>query len=94
MFDTVEVNSTFYRPARESVARSWVQRVAHNPDFRFTAKLWRRFTHDRKTAWDAGEVRQVREALDPLHEAGRLGAVLAQFPWSFRNADESRECRG
>jgi uncharacterized protein YecE (DUF72 family) len=90
-FDVVEVNSTFYRPARESVARSWLERVGHNPDFRFTAKLWRRFTHERKSAWGAEEVEQVRAALDPLHDAGRLGAVLAQFPWSFRNTDESRE---
>lgn len=90
-FDVVEVNSTFYRPARESVARSWLERTAGNPDFRFTAKLWRRFTHERKSAWTAEEVGLARAALDPLHEAGRLGAVLAQFPWSFRNAEGSRE---
>lgn len=90
-FDVVEVNSTFYHPARRSVAESWVKRTSHNDDFRFTAKLWRRFTHERKTAWNADEVEQARAALEPMQEAGRLGAVLAQFPWSFRNTEENRE---
>jgi uncharacterized protein YecE (DUF72 family) len=90
-FDTIEVNTTFYRPQRDSVARSWVQRVAGNPDFRFTAKLWRRFTHQRKEAWSKEEVRKVREAFDILMQEQRLGAVLLQFPWSFRRNDEHRE---
>jgi uncharacterized protein YecE (DUF72 family) len=82
-FDTVEVNSTFYRPLPAAPVRKWVDRVAPFPRFRFTAKLWRRFTHDRE-AYGAAEVAQAREALDALQEAGRLGAVLLQFPWSFR----------
>jgi uncharacterized protein YecE (DUF72 family) len=90
-FDTIEVNSTFYRPARESVARSWLERVEENPDFRFTAKLWRRFTHERSEVWAADDVKQVRAAFDPLAESGRLGAVLLQFPWSFRRDEQSRE---
>lgn len=90
-FDTVEVNSTFYRPARESTGRAWVDRVSDRPNFRFTAKLWRRFTHERKTAWTADDVKQVRAAFDPMHESGRLGAVLLQFPWSFRRNDANRE---
>ncbi|MBW3628318.1 MAG: DUF72 domain-containing protein [Gemmatimonadetes bacterium] len=90
-FDTIEVNSTFYRPAAPTSAESWLRRVGHNPNFRFTAKLWKRFTHERKEAWTADEVAQVRAGLDPMLEAGRLGALLLQFPWSFRRNDESRE---
>jgi len=90
-FDVVEVNSTFYRPARKSVAKSWLERVSHNPDFTFTAKLWRRFTHERKTPWTREEVKQAREAMDPLREGGRLGALLLQFPWSYRNDEAGRE---
>lgn len=90
-FDTIEVNSTFYRPARAQVAESWLERVEPNSDFRFTAKLWRRFTHERKEAWSREEVEQVRAAFDPLHASGRLGAVLLQFPWSFRRTEENRE---
>ncbi|HEX8242287.1 MAG TPA: DUF72 domain-containing protein [Longimicrobium sp.] len=90
-FGTVEINSTFYGPARESTAKSWARRVAHNPDFRFTAKLHQRFTHQRKTAWTQSEVAVVRAGFDPLMDAGKLGAVLLQFPWSFRRTDENRE---
>lgn len=90
-FETIEVNTTFYRPAARHVARSWVERVSSNPDFRFTAKLWRRFTHQRKEAWSRDDVRQVREAFDLMMQEERLGALLLQFPWSFRRTDESRE---
>ena len=83
LFDAVEVNSTFYRPQRPEVARAWCERVAANPAFRFTAKLWRRLTHERE-AYGAEEVASARAALDALDRERRLGAVLLQFPWSFR----------
>ena len=79
-FDAVEVNSTFYRPQRPEVARAWCERVAARRSFRFTAKLWKRLTHERE-AYGAEE---VGAALDAIAEQGRLGAVLVQFPWSFR----------
>jgi len=90
-FDTVEVNSTFYRPARREVAEAWLRRVRFNPDFRFTAKLWQRFTHQRKEAWTHAEVAEARAAFDPMLDQGKLGALLLQFPWSFRRTDENRE---
>jgi uncharacterized protein YecE (DUF72 family) len=90
-FDTIEVNSTFYRPAARTSAEAWLRRVHHNPSFLFAAKLWKRFTHERKVAWTADEVAEARAGLDPLLESGRLGALLLQFPWSFRRADDSRE---
>ncbi|CAN5781931.1 DUF72 domain-containing protein [soil metagenome] len=93
-FDTIEINSTFYRAAAEKTARSWLARVEDRADFRFTAKLWRRFTHQRKEAWSGEDVGQVRRAFDPLMEGGRLGAVLLQFPWSFRRAEDNLEWLG
>ena len=90
-FDTIEINSTFYGPARPSTIDSWVRRVEHNPRFRFTAKLYKRFTHERTTTWTRDEVAEVRAGFDPLLESGRLGAVLLQFPWSFRRTPENRE---
>jgi uncharacterized protein YecE (DUF72 family) len=90
-FDVIEVNSTFYRPATRQTAEKWLDRVRENPEFRFTAKLWQRFTHQRRTAWTADEVAQARAAFDPLLQEGRLGALLLQFPWSFRRTDENRE---
>ena len=65
-FDTIEINSTFYRPASAAVARGWTERVAGHGRFRFAAKLWRRFTHERDTAWTAEEMDSVRAGFDPL----------------------------
>lgn len=90
-FDTIEINSTFYGPATRATAASWARRVAEHPDFRFTAKLSRRFTHERTEAFTRAEVREATQGMDPLLSAGRLGALLLQFPWSFRRTDENRE---
>jgi uncharacterized protein YecE (DUF72 family) len=93
-FDTIEINSTFYRPPSERSAASWGRRVADNPTFRFTAKLYQRFTHQRDEAWTTDEVDEVRRGFRPLLEAGRLGCVLVQFPWSFKRDAASREWLG
>ena len=90
-FDTCEINSTFYGPAKPKTVESWIRRVEHNPRFQFTAKLHQRFTHQRKTAWTRDEVAEVRAGMDPLMESGRLGALLLQFPWSFRREAGTRE---
>lgn len=90
-FDTIEINSTFYRPPAPKSATSWARRVEHNDRFAFTAKLWRRFTHERDEAWTRDEVDAVRDGFAPLHDAGKLGCVLIQFPWSFKRNARSRE---
>lgn len=90
-FDAIEVDSTFYRPTPRSYAESWAERVQENPDFRFTAKLWRRFTHERDDAWSAEDVKLAREVLEGLRASRLLGAVLMQFPWSFRNNEKNQE---
>jgi uncharacterized protein YecE (DUF72 family) len=88
-FDTAEINSSFYYPPTPATARSWLKRVAHNPHFNFTAKLHKVFTHkrDKLTSKDEGA---FREGLSPLMEAEKLGALLIQFPWSFKNDREER----
>ena len=88
-FNTIEINSSFYRPFTVSTAKSWTSRVAEARDFMFTAKLNRVFTHERGKATAADE-KQVREGMDALRSAGKLGAVLLQFPWSFKNTDDER----
>jgi uncharacterized protein YecE (DUF72 family) len=89
-FDTIEINSPFYRIPPPTHAKSWVRRVAGNADFKFTSKVYRGFTHD-EAKLDKEEVTAFRNYLDPLMEAGKLGAILLQFPWSFKNTPESRE---
>jgi len=93
-FDTIEINSTFYRPPSERSAASWARRVTENPKFRFTAKLYQRFTHQRDEAWTTVEVDEVRRGFRPLLEADRLGCLLVQFPWSFKRDAASREWLG
>jgi uncharacterized protein YecE (DUF72 family) len=89
-FDTIEINSPFYRIPPPTHAKSWVKRVAANDDFKFTTKIFRGFTHE-KAALVKDDLKAFRNYLDPLMDAGRLGAILIQFPWSFKNTPESRE---
>ncbi|MCC6488504.1 MAG: DUF72 domain-containing protein [Candidatus Hydrogenedentes bacterium] len=90
-FDTIEVNSSFYRPPNPVHVKSWVSKIAANTGFQFTFKLWERFTHQRNSWPSADEVRQFTEGIAPALDAGRLGAVLIQFPWSFKRTPESRQ---
>ena len=91
-FDTIEINSSFYHPPAAKVTRGWLRRVAPSPNFKFTAKLWQRFTHERTASRQ--DERTVKEGLAPLAQDGRLGALLLQFPWSFRNTKPNREYLG
>ena len=87
-FDTIEVNSTFYRPAHRGMTNSWARRVEANPHFRFTVKLYKAFTHERSAS--SSDEKAVKDGLLPLVEAGKLGAMLLQFPWSFKNDTDSQ----
>jgi uncharacterized protein YecE (DUF72 family) len=88
-FDTVEINSSFYGAPRATATKKWLESVANNPNFRFTAKLFRSFTHDRKPT--PNDERDFKAGMAPIVEAGRLGALLLQFPWSFQNSPENRD---
>jgi uncharacterized protein YecE (DUF72 family) len=82
LFDTVEVNTTFYRlPARDAVA-NWAAETP--PDFLFTVKASRYLTHIKRLT-DLGQgVERFYERIEPLAEAGKLGPVLWQLPPTFR----------
>jgi uncharacterized protein YecE (DUF72 family) len=89
-FNTVEINSSFYRPPNKYAAQAWAGKVPE--DFRFTAKLWQKFTHPKMFEAATGQSWRVQdedfgvfaEGIGPLAEAGKLGPLLAQFPPSFR----------
>jgi uncharacterized protein YecE (DUF72 family) len=92
--DTIEINSSFYAPPRPKVAAGWARKVRNNPNFRFTAKVWQRLSHE--AGEDAGDALSadcdtVRASMAPLADAGVLGALLIQFPWKFRYAPENLE---
>jgi uncharacterized protein YecE (DUF72 family) len=95
-FDTVEVNSTFYRPPDPDRTRQW---IARTPDgFLFSVKLYQKFTHpdmflarNGVSDWNlsAGDFDEFRRGVDPLASSGRLGALLIQFPPSFQRGEET-----
>jgi uncharacterized protein YecE (DUF72 family) len=87
VFDTIEINTSFYQPLRPDHAALWVERVAANPAFLFTAKLWQKFTHDPSATLE--DERAVRAGFDVLRQAEKLGALLLQFPFSFHCTKES-----
>ena len=88
-FNTIEINSSFYRPPTASTTKAWTQRISANKEFTFTAKLHRLFTHERGKATKSDE-KEFHTGMAPLLKAGKLGALLLQFPWSFKNTVEDR----
>lgn len=88
-FTTVEINSSYYGPPQPGTARKWVNSIGNNREFRFTAKLFHAFTHEREPA--ATDEHDFKAGIAPIAEAERLGAILVQFPWSFKNEPKNRE---
>jgi uncharacterized protein YecE (DUF72 family) len=86
VFDTVEVNNTFYRlPKRDAVAR-WVEQTP--PGFLFTVKSSQFLTHMKRLTDMEQGVQRLWERLEPLLESPKMGPVLWQLPESFKRDDE------
>ena len=101
-FDVIEINTSFYGHIRPELGHLWSRKAAAvNPDFLFTAKLHRSFTHSPLAVMEptsAASIRPndvderlAREGLDSLANEGKLGALLIQFPVSFKNTSLNRE---
>src|SRR5919108_524951 len=88
-FDTVEVNSTFYRLARREAVAGWVEQTS--PAFEFAVKASRYLTHIRRLGDIADGIKRFYEPLEPMIEAGRLGPVLWQLPENFHRDDARLE---
>jgi uncharacterized protein YecE (DUF72 family) len=86
VFDTVEVNATFYRLPRESTVRTWVEQVPG--DFLFAVKASRYLTHMKRLHDIADGVARFWEPLEPLRSGRRLGPVLWQLPENFHRDDD------
>ncbi len=86
--DLMEINSTFYALPQARHAEGWLAAVAAAPTFRFTAKLHRAFTHGPADALDRTTAAAFRAGLAPLADAGRLLALLVQFPVTFHEGAE------
>lgn len=87
-FDTVEINSCFYRPHRPRTYERWAATVP--PAFRFSVKLPRSITHEARLV---GGEELLARFLDETAALGpKLGGILVQLPPSLalepRVADE------
>jgi uncharacterized protein YecE (DUF72 family) len=99
-FNTVEINSSFYRPPDPGFVYNWARRVPKG--FLFAVKLWQKFTHPKMYKEATGEdaviaqsdVDLFKHSMEPLYKSGKLGALLAQFPPSFKNDGYSRQVLG
>ena len=99
IFNTVEINSTFYRPASQAMTNNWVTKTPS--DFSFAVKLWQKFTHPKKIGrkdieeeWESvtqEDFDKVRAGLEPLADAGKLGALLLQYHAGFHCTPENVE---
>jgi uncharacterized protein YecE (DUF72 family) len=86
VFDTVEVNNTFYRlPTREAVA-GWVERTPD--DFIITIKASRYLTHIKRLQNLPDGIARLSERIEPLLESSKMGPVLWQLPGNFKRDDE------
>jgi uncharacterized protein YecE (DUF72 family) len=94
-FPVVEVNTTYYRVPTRRMVENWVSRTPDN--FVFDVKPPRELTSTPEAPRgeapepDADVASAFAEAIEPLAEAGKLGAVTFQFPPSYRNTEEHRE---
>lgn len=86
VFDTVEVNTTFYRLAKRESVQRWVTQAPEG--FCFAVKSSRYLTHmKRLTDMDRG-LRRLLEPLEPLADADMMGPMLWQLPANFQRSDE------
>jgi uncharacterized protein YecE (DUF72 family) len=88
-FDTVELNSTFYRLASRDAATRWVEQT---PDgFAFAAKASRYLTHVRRLRDLKQGIERYYERIEPLVDSGKLGPIVWQLPPNFRRDDDVLE---
>lgn len=101
-FDVVEINTSFYGHLKPEIVKLWARIVSEaNPRFLFTAKLHRSFTHSPLAATEPtsavsihpndDDEKLAREGLEALAATGKFGALLIQFPVSFKNTALNRE---
>lgn len=91
-FDTVEVNTTFYGQPKAAIARTWAERTPAG--FEFSLKLHRTLTHadiSSVPTLDLNAIDEYRRGIEPLADTGKIGALLAQFPPSFKQTPEARD---
>lgn len=93
-FTTLEVNYTYYRMPSAGTMAGMARKTS--PEFKFTVKTHRSMTHDilqpdRAITDNPGAFKEYRAGLRPLVDSGKLGCILAQFPYPFVNEPRAQE---
>ena len=101
-FDMLEINTSFYGHIKPEWGKLWCRKASRvNSNFMFTAKLNRAFTHSPIAVVEStsaatiqagpNDERWAKAGLDAIAEESMLGAVLVQFPISFKNTNQNRD---
>ncbi len=88
IFNSVEVDSSFYRPPSKSMITGWAK--ATGPQFKFSLKFPKTITHDKRLAGVEEDVLDFIDLVEPLQKAGKLGCLLIQLPPSSTFKDRGR----
>ncbi len=88
-FDTVEVNSTFYRLASKDAVARWVDQTP--PGFCFALKASRYLTHIKKLTDLRQGIERYYERIEPLVGTPKLGPIVWQLPPTFQRDDDALE---
>lgn len=88
IFDSVEVDSSFYRAPSKSMVAGWVKSTG--PNFKFSLKVPKTVTHDRLLRGAEKEFLDFIDLVQPIARAGKLGCLLLQLPpdFTFRQRDD------
>src|SRR4051794_11784972 len=85
-FETVELNTTFYRLAKPETVADWVRRT---PDgFSFAAKASRYLTHVKRLKELDESLDRYDESVAPLVKSPKLGPIVWQLPPTFHRDDD------
>ncbi len=80
LFNSVEINSSFYKVPMPATVQKWAESVPE--DFRFTFKLWKGITHNKGLDF---KVEDVNHFMQVIAQAGsKKGCLLVQFPPSLK----------
>lgn len=79
LFNSIEINSSFYKLPKAATVARWANEVT--PNFKFTYKLWKEITHNKELTFKPGDVYDFMQAINAVGD--KKGCLLIQFPPSL-----------
>ncbi len=80
-FNSIEINSSFYKVPMKTTVGKWASSV--NDNFRFTFKLWKQITHNKNLVFDEIDIHHFIQTI--AYAGHKKGCLLIQFPPSLKN---------